>query len=192
MGFETATLQNIATGLQTVGAVTSTVGAYNKSVAEKQGYEYQSQIARNNSQLAGWQADDARNRGEREEQNHRMKVAALRGTQRATLAARGIDLGEGSALNILTDTDFMGERDALLIRDNAAKEVWGFQEQGRNFKHTADMYSARAKMENPFMSAGSTLLTGAGAVARSWYAMRAKTDGVFNSPGGNAFGYGEV
>lgn len=175
MGIEAETLGHIATGVQSVGALTATIGSYNKAKAEKYGYEYQSKIARNNAQIKDWQADDARRRGEREEQNHRLKVAAFKGTQIANMAARGIDLGEGSALNILTDTDFMGERDALLIRDNTGKEVWGRGVEASNLRSDAAFKQMQADNISPLRSATETLLTGAGAVAKSWYAMRTRT-----------------
>lgn len=172
-----SSVNTLGTGLQAIGAIAATMGSYNKSKAEKEGYEYQSKVSKNNAQIAGWQMDDARQRGEREEQNLRLKTAALKGTQAANMAAHGVDLGVGSALNILTDTDFMGERDALLIRDNAAKEVWGLNVQRTNYLRDAEFKSSQARSINPFMNAGTTLLTGAGAVAKGWYAMRTKTTG---------------
>lgn len=191
-----SSVNTLGTALQGIGAVAATIGSYNKSKAEQRGYEYQSQISKNNAQIASWQMDDARQRGEREEQNLRMKTAMLKGTQQASMAARGLDLGVGSALNILTDTDFMGERDALLIRDNTAKDVWGLGVQRTNYLRDAEFKSSQARSINPWANAGTTLLTGAGTVAKGWYAMRTKTTGGlgggYTSGGGNAYGYGAV
>lgn len=195
MNISTNAIGSAAMGLQTAGLVSSTIGAYAKSKSEKYGYEYQSQIARGNAQIAEWQAADAARRGEREEGAFRMKNAAFRSSQQAALAARGIDIGEGSALNVLTSTDYMGEIDALTIRDNAAKDVWGLKQQASNYRTNAELLDWRANQQSPIKDAFSTLLTGAGAVSRSWYALREKRDGLSYTGSGKshaAFGFGEI
>lgn len=169
-----STLATASLGMTAFGAGMSAVGAYNKSKADKAAYEYQAQVARNNAQVAEWQAQDAIMRGQTAEGNQRMKTAQLKGTQRAAMAARGLALDEGSPLDILTTTDLMGERDALTVRDNAAKEAWALREQGKGYTANAGLLGFRADSESPLMSAGSTLLTGAGQVASSWYAFKDK------------------
>lgn len=170
MGAET--MGSIGTGLQVAGVIGSTIGAYKKSSGEQQGYQFQSAVARKNATIADMQAKDAMLRGAKDEQNVRMRTAQIAGTQRASLAARGIDIGEGSPLNILTDTSFMGERDALTARDNAAKEVWGYQTQAQNMRDNADLLDWRGNQISPTGDAVATLLTGGGKVASSWYALR--------------------
>ena len=170
MGAET--MGSVGTGLQLAGVIGSTVGAYKKSSGEQQGYQFQSAVARKNEAIAGMQATDAMLRGVKAEQNVRMRTAQVGGTQRASFAARGIDIGEGSPLNILTDTAFMGERDALTARDNAAKEVWGYQTQAANFHDNADLLDWRGNQISPAGDAFATLLTGGGKVASSWYSLR--------------------
>lgn len=159
----------VGAGMQAVGAGVGAVGAYNQSLGNRYAYDYQSQIARNNAGVAEWQAQDALTRGEATAANHLLKTANLRSTQTAGLAARGIDIGEGSPLNILADTTFMGERDAGTIRDNAAKEAWGLRVQAANFRSNAEFLSARARAERPWLAAGTTLLTGGSSASSSWY-----------------------
>jgi hypothetical protein len=166
---EPTTIAAVATGLQIAGTVTSTYGAYQRSKAEKQAYEYQSAVARNNAMISEQQAQDALQRGQTAEARQRMKTAQLKGAQRASLAARGISLDEGSALNILDDTDYFGELDALAVRENAAREAYGYRVQGSNYSSNAAMMRARADMESPYGAAFTSLLTGSGAVADSWY-----------------------
>lgn len=170
-----SSLATASLGLQAVGGVTSAMGAYSQSKGTKAAYEYQAAVNRNNATLAEWQARDAITRGQRSEQTQRLKTAQLKGSQRARLAANGVAVDEGSALNILNDTDFMGEADALTIRDNAAREAWGHRNQAAGYASDASMLSARAAAESPFKAAAGTLLTSAGSVANSWY--RYKTTG---------------
>lgn len=163
-----AMLANISTGMQAFGAVAGAGAAFNSARAQREGFEAQAQVARNNAQLQDWQAQDAIRRGQDAEQQQRLKVAGLKGSQRAALAANGFDLTEGSAVNLLTDTDLIGERDALTIRDNAVREAWGYRVQSANLQADAQGLASRGRAVNPIMAAGTTLLTGAGAVSERW------------------------
>jgi hypothetical protein len=165
----TATLANVSTATQSFGAVTSAAGAYNKSQADKSAYGLQAQTAADNAQMAEWQAQDATRRGEKAEQVVRGKTAQLKSTQRASMAARGLDVNQGSAADIQADTDYMGEIDALTTRDNAARAAWGYRVQESNYKTQSGMLKIRQESENPWMAAAPTLISGATGVAKSWY-----------------------
>jgi hypothetical protein len=164
------------------------VGAYQQSQANKQQAEYQSQVAANNQKVAEWQAADAKERGDVAAAAVRRKYAALQGTQTASLAARGLDVSEGSANAILTDTDFFGDYDQRTTRANAAREAYGYQVRANNFAGDAAYLGATADAENPYVSgalAGTsayfgyqsrqggrprdTMLTDSGSVSSRWY-----------------------
>lgn len=164
-----ATLASASQGLMIAGTVAGAYGAYNQSKASKASLEYQASVARNNAEYSESQARDAIRRGQVAENDVRRRTAQLQGSQRARLAANGIDLGEGSALNILLDTDYFGELDALNVRDNSNREAAALRTQGSNQISNANLLDARADMESPIGAALPTLLTGAGAVANSWY-----------------------
>lgn len=174
MGIETAFL---APALQVGGAVASGVGAYQSSRGARAAYRAQGQVAENNARLAEWQAEDAIRRGARDVSRSRMKTAQLKGTQRAALAANGVDLGVGSALNILTDTDYFGDVDADTITDNAAREAWAIRNQAAGFRSEADLFNSRAARESPWLAGGTSLLTSAGKVADRWYTDRKASSG---------------
>lgn len=178
------TLSSVGLGLQVAGLATGVMGSYQQSKAQQSAYEYQAAVNRNNAQYAEWQAQDALQRGATAEQNQRLKTAQLKSAQRARLAANGVVIDEGSALNLLDDTDYMGERDALTIRDNAKREAWGARVQAGNYSNDAGMLSARADAESPAGAAFGTLLTGAGSVADSWY----RRTRAVNAPGAVAGG----
>lgn len=169
---------------QTVGAVGSTYSAYRSSQATAQGYEYQAQVARNNEQLAEWQAQDALERGAVTEQQVRLNGAKVEGQQRAVLASRNVAIDEGSALNILADTKFLTGRDALIARDNAGREAWAARNQGRGYASNAGFLQQRANAQSPLMDAGGTALTSLGKVASNWYSLRSKVGDTPASPYG--------
>lgn len=160
---------DLLTGFMGLGTAVRAVGSYESSKMTKKALETQAVVNQNNAQYADWQAEDALQRGADAEVAHGVKVANLRGTQRATLAARGVALEEGSPLNILADTEQMGAADAAVIRANAGKEAWGHRVQASNYRNNAGVLNARADAENPLLNASSTLLTGAGMVADRWY-----------------------
>jgi hypothetical protein len=166
MGIETAAIPLL---MQGAGAGMQAYGAYSNSKATKQAYEQQAQVNRNNAQIAGWQAEDALRRGVRSASTARMRTNQLKGNQRASLAAKGVDLGEGSALQLLSDTDYFGDVDATTITDNAAREAWAIRQQAANFNSEASLLKSRADSENPLMAGGMSLLTSAGKVASNWY-----------------------
>lgn len=167
-------MEGAVLGAQVAGGIGQTYASYRKSEGEQQGYEYQSQVARNNAQLAEWQAQDAMLRGVTTRQSIQIKGAQLEGKQRAIFGARNIAMTEGSALNILADTQFGTTRDANIATDNANKEAWALRNQATGYASNADFLKQRADAENPALTA---LATG-GKVAASWYAMRSKPSGV--------------
>jgi hypothetical protein len=173
--FSAGLLSNIALGAQVAGAIGSTYAAYRESQGQKRGYEYQSQVARNNAQLAEWQAQDALERGQSDKQRIQLKKASIIGTQEAVLASRNVALDEGSALRILADTELMAERDIATVEENAAKEAWALRNQAAGYQSNAGFLQSRAGAQSPLLDAAATALTTGGRVAGSWYAMRTRT-----------------
>jgi hypothetical protein len=144
-----------------VGAVVSAKGASDQAQAQKDSLAYQAQVAANDAQLSEWQAQGVEQQGVEAEGKQRLQTANLKGTQRATLAANGVALGEGSALDILAGTDYMGEQDALTIRDNAARQAWGYRTQGQNYVDNSGLLQSGSNNISPSNAAGTSLLTSA-------------------------------
>lgn len=182
MGIETATLTSaiggLAPALQIGGAFLGASGAYSASAGTKAAYNAQAQVDENNARITEVQAKDAEARGVQAADVSRSKTRQLAGTQRATMAANGVDLGVGSAVRIQNDTEYFGEVDSNTILDNAAREAWGYRAQGSNFSNQATMMRARAAAESPGMAATTSLLTSAGKVAASWYQSNRGTAGT--------------
>lgn len=145
----------LATALQVGSIAFGAMSAYQQSASAKASMEYQSQVARNNAISAEYQAQDALKRGENAEEQQRRRTAMLKGSQTARLAANGLDISEGSALQILSDTDWMGEVDALTVRDNAMREAWGLRQEGQNYLSNSNMLKATANAQNPLFSAAA-------------------------------------
>lgn len=157
--------------LMAAGAASNVVGSYYSAKGQQSALRFQADIADTNARIAELGAQSELVRGQREEQGTRLKTAHLKSAQRVALAANGIDLGEGSATDILTSTDVMGEIDANTIAANAVRQAWGYRTQGMNFQNEALMKRATASGISPGTSAATTLLSSAGQVAGAWYSL---------------------
>ncbi|MCC7063241.1 MAG: hypothetical protein IT456_10580 [Planctomycetes bacterium] len=162
-------LFKFGSGAQIGGELLKVFGAYSDSKAKQASYRYSADIARNNAFLAEYAARDAHRRGEETKADIQRKAGALKSSQIASLAARGLDLGEGSPLDILTSTDVMKETDVARAGANADREAWGHRVRATNFRSEADMLDSAGENTSPFMAAGGSLLTGATNVASTWY-----------------------
>lgn len=147
----------------------SATSAYTQAKNQQAALEAQAQVQRNNATLAGWQAEDSLARGEVAANNALQQGAQIKGTQRANFAANGVDLSEGSAANILNDTDYLTAVDATTLRGNAAREAWGYRMQARQYTDQARMTAYGASSISPWLAAGTSLVTSASSVASRWY-----------------------
>lgn len=163
------------------GAIMQASAAAGQAKAQKSAYEYQAKVSENNAKIAEWQAQNEIAKGQQAEIEQRRKTAALKGSQTASLAARGLDISSGSALNILTDTDYMGEQDALTIKDNAAKAAWSARLQSANETGNAGFYKSAAAGISPSGAAFGSLLGSAGSVASSWYMKSGSKSGGYSN-----------
>jgi hypothetical protein len=121
-------------------------------------------IAYNNKVMNEYAAQDAERRGEKEAQDVRRKADGLKGTQRAMLAARGLDLGVGTAAEVVDQTDYLSILDQATARDNARKEAWQHRVAGAQ-----GMAAASVQASQNYQQGFSTLLTNGQTVAKRWY-----------------------
>lgn len=115
-----ATLTLISLALAAGGTAMNAVGQIKAGNKAKEAGEQSGQILEA-------RARDARAIGADEESRYRASVRGLIGSQRAGFAAQGVDVGSGSAVDVQADAAYLGELDALTIRNNAAREAWGYE-----------------------------------------------------------------
>lgn len=139
--------------------------AFQQARAQKALMKYKAKIAKNNAQIMEYQAQQEGEIGAAREQVSRLNTAQMFSAQRAAMAANGIDLGEGVATDVLASTKFMGERDALTIRDNAARNMWAIRLKKQGYLDDAAFETANANSISPFGSALGSLMGNAGTVA---------------------------
>jgi hypothetical protein len=135
-----------------------------QAVGQYQQGQVAKQVGRNNQIMAEYAAQDALQRGDQEANAALRRARQTAGTQRATMAARGLDLTEGSPADLLDQTSFFGEQDAATARLNARREAWSARVQGANAAREGSLAARNANL-----SAFGTVLTGSTRVADTWY-----------------------
>ncbi len=177
IGF-TAAAASVATTTLAVGSVALSAGmgaysAYQQSSAQKQASNYNSQVASNNATVALQQRSSALQQGDITAQQSQLHQAQVLGAQRASLAANGVDLTQGSAQDLLTTTKFLGAQDVNTIQSNAARTAWGYSVQNMNDNASSTLSKWQADSISPAKvgaMAGATSLLGS---ASSYATMKA-------------------
>lgn len=169
--YDPSSIGNFATMSQGAGAVMSVIGTYFGAKSQQSMLRAQADIDQINAAIAEQSARTALMIGQRQEQQSMLQTGQLKGHQTASMAANGIDLGEGSAARVLTDTDVMGKIDADTIAANAVRQAWGYRTQAVSIQNEALMKRSQADAISPWMGATSSMLTSAGTVASNWYSM---------------------
>jgi hypothetical protein len=146
-------------------AIEKTVSAginYFGQRAAAKGYEREGEMSRElygkSADLLEHQALDAEARGREAALRQQRAVAALTSAQRVGFAGQGVDLSVGSAQQVIASDRRTGMADAAMIRENAAREAFGFRQQEAIQRGQGDLaYTAgrnRAKFER-WQSAGT-------------------------------------
>lgn len=146
-----------------VGVGMSAIGSYQQAQAAKSQANYQAQVAMNNSIIAQQNAADVRDRGKRDIEEHRDRIAQSKGAAKGDMASLGflIDDPDSTNVKLLADIAEVGALDVLKMRDNTDREERRALIQGDQFVAQAGLYGLQASAQNPGAAAAGTLLSGA-------------------------------
>lgn len=144
----------VAAGYGTQG-LASIGGAYSQYKALNAQGNYQKNQYDFNSKVAEMQAEDALQRGEQAVAISRKQIGATVGSQRTASAAQGVDVNSGSAVETQADTKYVGAMNAIMIRNNAWREAWGYKNQALGATFAGEFAKMSASNQ-----AANTLLTG--------------------------------
>ena len=166
-----------------VSSLVSAAGAQQKGEAEKNAAMYQAAVARNNAIVAEQNAVYATQKGAAAEENKRERTAQMIGSHRAKMGASGLAVESESGLRLYSDIATLGEVDALTIRNNAAREAYGWRSQGVNYEAEARLDEQRGRYaeEAGDLAAFSSIIGGASSVATKWQGMQQTGMGSFSS-----------
>jgi len=168
-------------GTQAAGVGMSTIGSIFGAKSEKSGLKFQARLADINARVAEMNARDLVRSGIIEESRIKLAGSQAKSAQVARMASSGVDIaGSPTAQARLAGTDLITEVDALTMRGNALRAAWGQRFEAQNQRSRAAVMRASAASISPGMAGFSTLLTGAGQVAASWYGLN--KEGAFDVP----------
>lgn len=156
------------------GSVVGGVSSYQQGQQQQAYYNYQAQVAEENAKIAQNNAALERQQGIEESRLQRIKTAQAVGAQQTAMAANGIDVTQGTALDVIEDTAAMGELDALQTRYNYERKALQYEQQANNFTNQSNLdviagqnaYSA-GKMNA--LASGLDGVSKAGSVASKWF-----------------------
>ena len=157
--------------LMGAGVAMQTIGTRSSAIGQQNALNGQADLQDTNARLFELGAQSSILAGQRQSNQIQLKAGAVKGAQRASMAANGIDLESGSAQNILTSTDVMKEIDVNTTMANALRTSWGYKNQETNAMNDANIKRSVANAINPNQQALTTLIAGAGQVAGSWYSL---------------------
>jgi hypothetical protein len=144
-------------GMAGVGLAIGAVGAIQGANSAKNAGKF-------NKRVGLMQARDAELRGVDEEARYRRELAQIIGAQRAEMGNRNVT-ASGSALDLLADTAMIGEEDVITIRNNAAREAWGYRMGAQEASR-----QAKAQSRNILMGGVGSTLTGGAQAYGQWKA----------------------
>lgn len=191
--------------IMTVGsAAMGAMSAFQQAAAQRANLQaqanqaqYQAQIARNNQiiaernaarfeEIGERQAKQVEEQGQLEANRYRRRIKEHQADQMVRFAGQGVDVTQGSSIDLLADTAELGELDARTIESNtrqaasdarygSAMDAYSARVSGSNQAASANLYqnssrnfNQQAGSVNPLMSGVSSLLQGAGTVASKW------------------------
>ena len=129
--------------------------AKNAADAEKRQANYEANRREFNSKLADLKADEVAQQGEDEAAKRTQDISRMIGSQKANLAAQGVDIESDIALQIKEDTEKIGREDVMAIKNNAFKEAWGLKMSAVTGRTQATLGRIGGRVR-----AGQTLSTG--------------------------------
>lgn len=141
------------------------LSTYGKLKAQKKSLQQQEQLALANATLSDNQARQAIEDGNNAVTDYQRNVSAFKSSQINALAENGIDVTQGSAVDLLASTEMLAQGDIDSIKYNAALQSWGHKVQETNFRNQAENYRVAAKSIRPLTS---TLLSLAGDAASAY------------------------
>lgn len=140
-GISEGIVASIVVSLVSAAASTAmgVVSGVQQANAAKAQMNYQADVNKRNAKIAQANADMKRQEGIEESRLQKIRNLQKVGAQQAAMAANGIDVSSGTALDVVEDTAAMGELDALTTRYNAETQAQTYERQANNLTNQANM-----------------------------------------------------
>ncbi|GAN88053.1 hypothetical protein LU298_11480 [Komagataeibacter intermedius] len=156
------------------GSLLGGVGSILGGISEASQDKYEARIAQQNANMAGRDADVALDQGDVAAQRAYQQGAQQLGAQRAQMAANGVTLNNGSALDVQNATAMTTGQNVAGIQYNANARAVDYRNQVVNFDNeaAADKKAASSAILGGAMGAAGSLIGGASQFADKWDDMK--------------------
>ncbi len=134
-----------ALGVLGAGTALQAYGQYRNMTAEAHMKKYQAQIQENNALLANMEGDLRREQGQVDVYRYRLAVNRLLSKQKVAYAASGLDVSQGTPVEVMAGTAQVGETEAQTIKFNSLLDVWRLRNQAKGFQEEAGLLRDQAK-----------------------------------------------
>lgn len=147
---------SLAAGASAISSAFSSIGsAYAQSRAISAQGDYQKAVADTNANLANIEGEQAIQAGDFAASRKSVETRNAVSTELARGGASGISVGSGSSALTRIGTDLAGKIDLLTIKNNAARQAWGYKTQALN-----DTFSGQISKMTAASRSQQTLLNG--------------------------------
>lgn len=152
------------------GGILSAFGNISSGFAQSSMFNYNASIARLNQQIDSQNAEFAVQTGEQNAAQSGLKTGQTIGQTKIAQASAGFDVRSGSNLQVRQSEHQLGEIDQGIIRSNAAKTAYGWEEQGAvaGAQASVDTFAAKNSVTAGLLGGASSILQGGGSVASQW------------------------
>jgi hypothetical protein len=140
--------------------------AEGKADAQEAQAKFNAQQMEHNAELTQIRRREVLKQGEEDAFRRQEQVRSMLGKQKVNLAAQGIDVGDGTAFELMEETREIGREDVRMIKNNAWREAWGMQVEADNLTTTAQytrMAGENAARNTMIQGGANALSTGIGA-----------------------------
>lgn len=178
-----------AQGVKDIGLVTAVLGGVSSAIgtyyaaktaqyqekSQASSLAFQSDMASINASRAEMTAESIEESGKSEIASYTMQEGQQKANATASMAARGIVLGQGSAADVSASMDLEKDLNVMNINSNTTRQAWAAREQGTDYTNQAllDRTSAvnaerSAGSISPVGSTVNSLLGSATQIAGQW------------------------
>lgn len=175
-------LKNVGLLTSVLGGVNSAIGTYYaaktaqyQEKSQASSFAFQSDMAAINSSREEMTAESIEEAGKSQIANYTMAAGEQKAGATASMAARGIALGVGSAADVSASMDIEKDLNVLGINQNTTRQAWAAREQGTNYANeslldrTSSVNAQRsAGSISPVGSTVNSLLGSATQIAGQW------------------------
>ncbi len=153
-----------------LGTVASVAGSISAANAQADAANYQAQVARNNAQIANQNAEYAIRAADVEAERKGIQDAQEVAKVKAGIAASGVSVNEGSAVDVVSSEREVNKLDTLTDQHDAQLRAYGYRTQAANFEAEAGLKKLEASNARKAGVIGgvSGLLSGVGSLAGKW------------------------